>query len=356
MFTPLTLRGVTLPNRVVVSPMCMYSAKDGLVDDWHLVHLGSRAVGGAGLVLAEATGVSAQGRITPGCAGLYDDAHVAAWKRVVDFVHAHSDARIGVQIGHAGRKAACKAPWLGDGPLPADEAWPVVAPSPIPFGPGYQTPRALDRAGMDQVRQDFVAAARRAAAAGFDVLELHYAHGYLLGEFLSPLANRRDDAYGGSLDNRLRFPLEVVAAVRAAWTGPLLVRISASDWAEGGTSATDTVAIGRALAAAGVDLIDVSSGGTVPDGRPTGGRLYQTPLADRIRHEARVPVMTVGGVSSWDDVNSVVAARRADLVALAREHIFDPYFARHAAKAQGVAMPWPTPYGWVMDRYSPPRK
>jgi anthraniloyl-CoA monooxygenase len=358
MFTPFTIRGLRLANRVVVSPMCQYSAVDGVVNDWHLVHLGARALGGAGLVFTEGTAVSAQGRITPGDAGLYRDDHVAAWQRIHRFLRAHSSAATGIQLAHAGRKASCTSPWEGDRPLDeAEGAWPVVAASPLPYGPGWPVPAPLDRAGMDRVIEDFASATRRAREIGFDVVELHFAHGYLLASFLSPLTNHRDDAYGGPLEHRLRFPCEVVAAVRAAWgDGPLFVRISASDWAPGGTTPEESVAIAGGLARAGADLLDVSSGGTVLESRPAYGRLYQTPMADRIRHEAGVPTMTVGGVSSWDDVSSVVAARRADLVALAREHLFDPSFTRHAAAAQGVPQAWPDPYQWALGTYAPPRR
>jgi anthraniloyl-CoA monooxygenase len=358
MFTPYRVRGVTLANRVVVSPMCQYSATDGLVGDWHLVHLGTRALGGAALVFTEGTAVSPEGRITHGDAGLYTDEHEAAWRRIVEFVHRETPALVGMQLAHAGRKASTQPPWKGDRPLrPDEDPWPTVAASPIPYGEGWPAPAALDAAGMAKARADFAAAAARAAAAGFDALELHFAHGYLVASFLSPLSNRRDDAYGGALEHRLRFPLEVLAAARAAWGDrPLFVRISASDWAPGGTTPEESVRIARALVDGGADVIDVSSGGTVLEALPAYGRLYQTPFSDRIRHEARVPTMTVGGVSSWDDVSSTIAARRADLVALAREHLYDPYFTRHAAFAQGVAGPWPDPYEWALGRYRPPRR
>jgi len=359
MFTPFTVRGVTLSNRVVVSPMCQYSATGGIPDDWHLVHLGSRALGGPGLVITEGTAISPEGRITHGDTGIYDDAHLGAWRRIVDFVHQTSPTtRFAMQLIHAGRKASTQRPWEGDGPLLAHEGpWTTVAPSALPYGAGWHVPQALDRAGMKKVRDDFARAARMASAAGFDVLELHYAHGYLMASFLSPLTNQRADDYGGSLANRLRFPCEVVAAVREVWPDrPLFARISAFDWMPGGTSAEESVEIARALVAAGVDLIDVSSGGTVLEARPAYGRLYQTMFADRIRHEAKLPVMTVGGVASWDDVNSVIAARRADLVALAREHLFDPYFTRHAAAAQKRPLAWPDPYQWALGKYDPPRR
>ncbi|MEZ4440075.1 MAG: bifunctional salicylyl-CoA 5-hydroxylase/oxidoreductase [Polyangiaceae bacterium] len=354
MFTPFKLRDLRLENRVVVSPMCMYSAVDGLVGDWHLVHLGSRAVGGAGLVIAEMTDVSADGRITPGCAGLYRDEHVVAWKRIVDFVHQQSHAKIGIQLGHAGRKGATKVLWEGmDQPL-EEGAWPLIAPSALPYRAGSQVPKAMDRADMDRVKAEFVAATQRAERCGFDLLELHMAHGYLLASFLSPLTNLRDDDYGGDLERRLRFPLEVLDAVRAAWPvhKPMSVRISATDWKEGGTQGEDAVAIARALREHEVDIVDVSAGQTVPDGKPRYGRLFQTPFADRIRHEAGIPTMTVGNISTYEDVNSILAAGRADLCVLARAHLWDPYWTRHAAQAQGQASDWPLPYV-AMQGYSP---
>lgn len=349
LFAPLTLRGLTLQNRVVVSPMCQYSAVDGRPGDWHLVHLGSRAVGGAGLVMAEATAVEPAGRITPGCTGLWDEAQVDGWRRVTDFVHAHSAAKIGLQIGHAGRKASCAVPWEGGQPLVGDRAWPVVGPSPVPFLPDGPVPVALDRAGMDRVVTAFVAAADRAQRAGFDVLELHMAHGYLLSSFLSPLSNRRTDAFGGPLEHRLRFPLEVLEAVRATWPAdrPLFVRISASDWMPDGSGTTDAeaVEVARALAAAGCDVVDVSSAGNVRESQPRYGRMYQVPFADRIRHEAKVRVMAVGGIETADHVNTVLAAGRADLVAIARAHLRDPYLTMAAGAAYGVhGAPWPRQY------------
>ncbi len=354
MLVPLTIRGLTLPNRIVVSPMCMYSADDGTVGDFHLVHLGSRAVGGAGLVIAEMTNVTAGGRISPGCAGMYKPEHAVAWRRITDFVHASSSAKIGVQLAHAGRKAACQKPWDGAQPLTGTDAWPIVAPSALAWKPENQVPRALDHRGMDELRHAFQRAARLAEEAGFDMIELHGAHGYLLASFLSPLTNQRTDQYGGSLENRLRFPLEVVAAVRAAWPAakPLFVRMSASDWAPGGTTPAEAATIASRLHGAGADVIDVSSGATVPDGRPPQGRLFQAMFADQIRHEARVPTMLVGGVTTWDDANSVLAAGRADLVAIARAHLYDPYFTHHAAAEQGVPLPWPQQYS-AMKAFAP---
>ncbi|MFC7014679.1 bifunctional salicylyl-CoA 5-hydroxylase/oxidoreductase [Streptomyces viridiviolaceus] len=350
MFTPFRLRGLTLRNRVVVSPMDMYSAADGVPGDFHLVHLGARALGGAGLVMTEMVCVSEEGRITPGCAGLYTGRQAEAWRRITGFVHERSPGTaIGVQLGHSGRKGSTRLMWEGmDEPLP-DGNWPLVAASPLPYKPDSQTPRQLTRAQLTDIREQFAAAAWRAARAGFDLLELHCAHGYLLSGFLSPLTNHRTDAYGGSLAKRLRFPLEVFDAVRAVWPEerPMTVRISATDWAEGGTSAEDAVEIARAFAAHGADAIDVSTGQVVADERPEFGRSYQTPFADRIRHEAGVPVIAVGAISSWDDVNSLILAGRADLCALARPHLYDPHWTLHAAAEQGYDGPgavWPAPY------------
>ncbi|MFF5016184.1 bifunctional salicylyl-CoA 5-hydroxylase/oxidoreductase [Streptomyces sp. NPDC001165] len=350
MFTPFRLRGLTLRNRVVVSPMDMYSAVDGVPGDFHLVHLGARALGGAGLVMTEMVCVSEEGRITPGCTGLYTGRQAEAWKRITDFVHAQAPGTaIGVQLGHSGRKGSTKLMWEGmDEPLP-DGNWPLTAASPLPYKPGSQTPRELTRAQLTDIREQFAASAWRAARAGFDLLELHCAHGYLLSGFLSPLTNRRTDAYGGSLEKRLRFPLEVFDAVRAVWPEekPLTVRISATDWAEGGTTAEDAVETARAFAAHGADAIDVSTGQVVAEERPEYGRSYQTPFADRIRHEAGVPVIAVGAISSWDDVNSLILAGRTDLCALARPHLYDPHWTLHAAAEQGYEGPgvaWPAPY------------
>ncbi|MEU8969160.1 bifunctional salicylyl-CoA 5-hydroxylase/oxidoreductase [Streptomyces monashensis] len=350
MFTPFRLRGLTLRNRVVVSPMDMYSAVDGVPGDFHLVHLGARALGGAGLVMTEMVCVSEEGRITPGCAGLYTGRQAEAWRRVTDFVHQQAPGTaIGVQLGHAGRKGSTRLMWEGmDEPLPTGN-WPLVAASPLPYKPGGQTPRQLSRAQLTDVREQFTASAWRAARAGFDLLELHCAHGYLLSGFLSPLTNHRTDAYGGSLEKRLRFPLEVFDAVRAVWPAerPMTVRISATDWAEGGTSGEDAVAIARAFTAHGADAIDVSTGQVVAGERPEFGRSYQTPFADRIRHEAGIPVIAVGAISSWDDVNSLILAGRTDLCALARPHLYDPHWTLHAAAEQGYDGPgvgWPAPY------------
>lgn len=337
MFAPLRLRGLTVPNRVVVSPMCMYSAEDGTVNDFHLVHLGARALGGAGLVFTEMTDVSADARITPGCAGMYRPEHRDAWKRIVDFVHGQG-ARIAIQLAHAGRKGSVERPWgpRADEPL-LEGGWELIAPSPIPWSADDQTPREMTRADMDRVRDDFVRAARWADEAGFDMAELHCAHGYLLSSFLTPISNNRTDDYGGSVENRLRFPLEVFAAMRAVWPDdkPMSVRLSATDWVEDGLTPEDSVAIARAFADAGCDLIDVSAGQTSEDARPVYGRMFQTPFSDRIRNEAGVATMAVGNIYETDHVNSILAAGRADLCALARPHLADPNWSLRAAAELG---------------------
>jgi anthraniloyl-CoA monooxygenase len=346
MFTPFRLRDLVVPNRIVVSPMCQYSADDGAPDDWHLVHLGSRAIGGAGLIITEMTDISRGGRISPGCTGMYKPEHIVAWKRIVDFVHTHSPAKIGIQLAHAGRKGSTRLLWEGiDEPLPEGN-WPLISASPIPYLPQSQVPKEMDRADMDQVRDDFVRAAGMADAAGFDLLELHFAHGYLLASFLSPLTNTRQDEYGGTLANRARFPLQVFEAVRAVWPvgKPMSVRLSATDWMPDGFMPADAVEVAKMLKALGCDILDVSAGQTVPDARPAYGRLFQTPFADRVRHEAGMPTMTVGNISSWADVNAILAAGRADLCVLARGHLFDPYWTRHAAYDQAYDLPWPSQY------------
>jgi len=345
--TPFRLRDMRLVNRVVVSPMCQYSAVDGVPNDWHLQHLASRAIGGAGLVMTEMTDVSAEGRITPGCTGMYSDAQVAGWTRIVRFVREHApDTRMGMQLGHAGRKAATKLIWEGDNaPLDAG-AWPIMSASPIPWKPENQVPREMTRTDMDRVRNEFVRAAERAHEAGFDLIEIHLAHGYLLASFISPLTNRRTDAYGGSLEDRMRFPLEVITAVRSAWPTPkpLTARVSATDWHPDGLTGEESVEVARMIGRAGVDAVDVSAGQTVPDQRPIYGRAFQTPFADRIRHEAGVATMAVGNIQSHEDVNAILAAGRADLVLMARAHLWDPYWTRHAAYALGHPMPWPPQY------------
>ncbi|WP_315769295.1 bifunctional salicylyl-CoA 5-hydroxylase/oxidoreductase [Bradyrhizobium sp. SZCCHNR2012] len=346
MFQPLRLREMTVANRAVVSPMCMYSAVEGVPGDFHLVHYGTRAIGGAGLIFTEMTCVGRDARITPGCAGLWNDKQEAAWKRIVDFVHANSHAKFALQLGHAGRKGATKLMWDGiDRPL-EEGGWEVVSASPLPYFPDSQVPRELDRAAMDRIKAEFVAATERGVACGFDMLELHCAHGYLLASFISPLTNKRTDAYGGSLENRLRFPLEVFSAMRAAWPAhkPMSVRLSATDWAEGGITGDDAVLIARAFAEAGVDLVDVSTGQTVRDAQPVYGRMFQTPFSDQVRNEARVATMCVGNITTADQVNTILAAGRADLVALGRPHLVDPSFTIKAAAWYGAEVFCPPQY------------
>ncbi|MBZ6075070.1 bifunctional salicylyl-CoA 5-hydroxylase/oxidoreductase [Microvirga puerhi] len=338
MFQPLRLRDMTVANRVVVSPMDMYSAVDGVPGDWHLVHYGSRATGGAGLIFTEMTCVSPEARITLGCTGLWNDEQERAWKRIVDFVHGHSATKICLQLGHAGRKGATKLMWEGiDRPLETG-AWDICSASAIPYFPDSQVPREISRAEMDEVKTQFVSAAERGARAGFDMLELHCAHGYLLASFISPLTNRRTDEYGGSLDNRLRFPLEVFDAMREVWPAhkPMSVRISATDWAEGGVSGDDAVEVARAFGEHGVDLMDVSTGQTVSEARPIYGRMFQTPFSDQVRNEALVATMCVGNITTPDQVNTILAAGRADLVALGRPHLVDPFFTMKAAAWYGA--------------------
>ncbi len=344
MFAPFRLRALELANRVVVSPMDMYSSVDGTPGDFHLVHLGARAIGGAGLVMTEMICTSADGRITPGCGGLYRDEHTAAWKRIVDFVHGHSRAAIGAQTRPRGAQGLDAAAVGGRGPaaarrqLAADRA----LAAPVPRGVN-QVPREMTRADMDAVLDDFVWATSRAVEAGFDLLEVHMAHGYLLSSFLSPLTNVRDDEYGA---DRAKFPLEVFAACRAAWPAekPMSVRISATDWVDGGFDGDDAVAFARRLVEAGCDIVDVSTGQVSPDQKPAYGRSFQTPYADRIRHEAGIPVIAVGAISSYDDVNTIILAGRADLCALARPHLWDPHWTLHAAADQGVDIEWVPQY------------
>jgi anthraniloyl-CoA monooxygenase len=346
MFQPLRLRDMTLANRAVVSPMCMYSAKEGVPGDFHFVHYGSRAIGGAGLIFTEMTCVARDARITPGCTGLWNDEQEAAWRRIVDFVHANSAARIALQLGHAGRKGATRLMWDGmDRPL-EQGGWDVLSASPIPYFPDSQIPREMDRAAMDRVKAEFVASAVRGERCGFDMLELHCAHGYLLASFISPLTNQRSDEYGGSMENRLRYPLEVFAAMRAAWPAqkPMSVRISATDWAEGGNTGDDAVKIARAFGEAGVDLVDVSTGQTVRDAQPIYGRMFQTPFSDQVRNEARIATMCVGNITTADQVNTILAAGRADLVALGRPHLVDPSFTMRAAAWYGADISCPPQY------------
>ena len=348
-FVPFRVKGLTLHNRLVVSPMCQYSAVDGCPNSWHHVHLGSLAVGGAGLVFTEMTNVSPDARITHACAGIYTDEHEAAWKQIVSFAHEHSRALMGLQLGHAGRKGSCTLPWEGDRPISGEDAWSCVAPSAVPFGSDWPTPREMNRDDMDRVIADFRSATTRARRAGFDVLELHMAHGYLLSSFISPLSNLRNDDYGGRIESRARFPLEVLAAVREEWGAerPLFVRISASDWldADGGLTMEDSVALAHLLKAAGCDVIDVSSGGNVPHSAVEYGRMYQVPFAERIRAEVQIPVMAVGAILGADHANTILAAGRADLCALARPHLRNPHLsldesARYFAETQ----PWPMQY------------
>ncbi|MCC5991606.1 MAG: bifunctional salicylyl-CoA 5-hydroxylase/oxidoreductase [Rhodobacteraceae bacterium] len=348
MFQPYRLRDMALKNRVVVSPMAQYKAQDGCPTDWHFAHYAERAKGGAGLVYTEMTCVSPEGRITPGCPGLYAPEHEAAWARLVNFVHAETDAKICCQIGHSGRKGSTQLGWEEmDAPLPSGN-WPVMSASAVPWSERNQVPREMTRADMDMVRDQFVAAAEMAERAGFDMIELHAAHGYLISSFISPVSNIRSDDYGGSLENRLRYPLEVFAAMRAVWPAhkPMSVRISAHDWrGDDGITPEDAVAIARAFCAAGADIIDVSAGQTSPEAQPIYGRMFQTPFSDRIRNEAGIPTMAVGNIFEADHVNSILMAGRADLVCLARPHLANPYWTLHAAIALGDSgETWPAPY------------
>ncbi|HEY6896962.1 MAG TPA: bifunctional salicylyl-CoA 5-hydroxylase/oxidoreductase [Rhodocyclaceae bacterium] len=353
LFTPYQLRGLTLANRIVMSPMSMESTPDGLANDFTLAHLGARALGGAGLIISEAAAISPEGRITLESAGLWNDAHTAAWRRITDFVHANSSTRIGIQLAHSGPKGAAQLPWQNDG-APLAAGWPLLSASAIPWDDGWPTPRAMERADMDTVLAQCVAAAERAEAAGFDLLELHYAHGYLFSAFLCPLSNRRQDEYGGSLENRCRYPLEVLRAVRAAWPAekPLSVRISAHDWAPGGNTGDEALQIARLLREAGADLIDVSSGQTTPDALPRYGRMYQTPFADRIRNELDLATLAVGAITTADQANTIIAAGRADLVALGRPLLANPMWPLHAAAELGyTAAEWPAPYTAAREQH-----
>ena len=336
MFAPFKMREMEVANRITVSPMAMYSAVDGVPNDFHLVHLGERALGGAGLLFTEMTCVSPEGRISPGCTGMWNDEHVAAWKRIVDFVHANSTAKICLQLGHSGAKGSTRLGWEGND-VPLDEGnWPVMSAGDVAWSPVNQVPRPMTRADMDIVRDQFVAAVRMGIECGFDMVELHAAHGYLLSSFITPLQNNRTDEYGGSLENRLRYPLEVFAAMRAAWPSdrPMSVRISATDWAgENGITPKDAVEIGEAFAREGADLIDVSAGQTWAEQQPVYGRMFQTPFSDRIRNEGRLATMAVGNIYEPDHANSILAAGRADLVALARPHLIDPMWTLRAAAA-----------------------
>jgi anthraniloyl-CoA monooxygenase len=349
MFTPFKLRGMTVENRVVVSPMAQYSAVDGVPNDWHFVHYASRAMGGAGLLYVEMTCPSADARISPGCTGLWNDAQESEWKRIVDFVHAHSDSKICMQLGHAGRKGSTQLGWEeADHPLSnAQDNWPIYSASPLPYFEGISPlPAELDRPAMERIKDDFAGAAERANRAGFDMLELHCAHGYLFASFLSPLTNRRTDEYGGTIANRIRYPLEVFQAMRDVWPAlkPMSIRISASDWAPGGITEEDVLAIVRAFEEAGCDLVSTSSGQTVPEQKPVYGRMYQVQFAEAIRNVARIRTMAVGAITEPAQINTIVACRRADLVALARPHLVDPYFTRRAAAWYGVKVETPPEY------------
>ena len=348
MFTPFKMREMTLVNRVVVSPMCTYSAIDGLPNDFHFSHYSARALGGAALVVTEMTCVAPHARITPGCTGIWNDEQESAWKRITDFVHANSQAKMAIQIGHAGRKGSTMLAWDGiDQPLPANN-WPLLAPSAIPYLAGVsQLPREMTRADMDEVKAEFVQATMRAQAAGFDMVEFHAAHGYLMSSFISPLTNQRNDEYGGTLENRCRFPLEVFTAMRQSWPAdkPMSVRISAHDWVPGGITPTDAVDVAAIFKAAGADIIHVSAGQVSKDEKPVYGRMFQVPFSDKIRNELRVPTIAVGNIYEADHVNTIIAAGRADLCALARPHLADPAWTLHAAAAQGYnAVAWPKQY------------
>ena len=347
MFAPIELRGTHLSNRVVVSPMCQYCAVDGDLDDWHFTHYTSRAMGGAGLVYTEMACISPEARITPGCAGIWNDGQEYQWKRIVDFVRERTSAKMAIQIGHAGRKGATKLAWEGiDQPLERG-AWKLLAASPLPYFPNSQVPREMTRGDMDIMKDSFVAAFQRGARAGFDMAELHCAHGYVLATYLSPFTNQRTDEYGGTLENRLRYPLEVFDACRAVWPEdrPMAVRISATDWIDGGTTSAEAVEISRAFKAHGCDLINVSTGQTDPSERPVYGRMFQAPFSEKIRIEADIPTIVAGNIFDWDQVNTVIGAGRADMVALARTHLYNPYFTQQAAAYYGVEeTAWPDQY------------
>lgn len=354
MFTPFTLRGVTLPNRIVVSPMAMYSARDGLINDFHMVHLGSRALGGAGLIFAEMTCVSPDARITPGCLGLWNEEHATGWRRVVDFVHGNSDAKVGIQIGHAGRKGSTKVAWEGiDQPLEEGD-WPLISASAIPYLKHSQVPKAMDRADMDRVKADHIRATELAAATGADWLELHCAHGYLLSSFLSPLTNKRTDEYGGSHENRARYSLEIFHAIRAVWPAdkPISIRLSCNDWTDGGNTPEDAAIFAQMFKEAGADLIDCSSGQVSKEEKPVYGRLFQTPFSDKIRNEIGIPTIAVGAISEADHANSIISAGRADLCAIARPHLADSAWSLHEATKIGItSIPWPKQYQSAKSQY-----
>ncbi len=357
LFAHFQLRSVTFANRIGVSPMCEYSAHDGFANDWHMVHLGSRAQGGAGLVMLEASAVVPEGRITPDDLGIYKDEHIPGLARIVEFIHGQG-VRVGIQLAHAGRKASMASPFIGDRLLAHDEGgWLPVAPSAIPFAPHYAVPQPLDQSGIDAIVRAFAAAAERAVTAGFDFIEIHAAHGYLLHEFLSPLSNQRTDAYGGSFENRIRLLLEVVDAARTAWPAhlPLFVRISATDWADGGWTIDESVALAGRLRSHGVDLIDCSSGGQVPHAAIPVGPGFQVPFAARIRAEAAIPTAAVGMITDPQQANAIIADGRADLVFPAREMLRDPYWPLHAAATLGDSVSWPVQYLRAAPSQSPTR-
>jgi 2,4-dienoyl-CoA reductase-like NADH-dependent reductase (Old Yellow Enzyme family) len=348
-----------LPNRITIAPMCQYSAVDGTMTDWHVMHLGNLALSGASMLVIEATGVTAEGRITLGCTGLYSDENEAAMKRTVDFVRTISPIRIGVQLAHAGRKASTERPWEGRGPLTADNgAWQTIAPSAIPFAPGWHTPKALDRAGMDAARDAFVASAQRAARMGLDFIEMHSTHGYLLSEFLSPLANKREDEYGGGLENRMRFPLEVMRAVRAAWPRDKVMgaKISGTDFAEGGWTPDDAVAYASALKRCGLDYVTVSGGGVAHDQKVPTSPGYQVPYAERVKKEVGITTGAVGLIATPQHAEDVLAGGKADFISLARASLFDPRWGWHAAVALGAEAHYPAQYERCGPKLWPPAR
>lgn len=347
LFSPIKLGGVAVPNRIVVSPMCQYSATDGTMSDWHIMHLGQFAVGGAGLIIAEATGVEAAGRISPGCAGLYSDANEAAMKRVVDFCRRHGAAKIGVQLSHSGRKGSTREPWnRGPAFTPAEGGWETFAPSAVAFNQGYTTPRALDGEGLERIKAAFVQATQRADRAGFDAIEIHGAHGYLLHQFLSPLSNRRNDSYGGDLAGRMRFPLEVFDAMRKAWPSQkaLGIRVSATDYVSGGWDLDQTIAFAKELKGLGCDFIDVSSGGLSPEQKLEVGPGYQTQFAEAVRRETGLTTMTVGMITDPHQAEHILMSGQADMIAMARALLYDPRWPWHAAEALGEAASFPPQY------------
>lgn len=353
LLSPLTIRGVTFRNRIVMSPMCQYCANEGFADDWHLVHLGSRAAGGAALVMVEATAVTKDGRITPGDMGLWSDEHIEPLARIAKFIHSQG-AVAGIQLAHAGRKASCDVPWKGGAPLKTlgEGGWPTLAPSPLPFNEDGPLPHPLDNAGIDQIVQAFEAAARRALTAGFKVIEIHGAHGYLLHEFLSPLSNRRQDEYGGSLENRMRLLLRVAGSLRGLMPAefPLFVRISATDWTDGGWDIEQSVALAKRLKGVEVDLVDCSSGGMVPRADIPVAKGYQVPFARRIRNEARIKTGAVGLITEAKQADEIITAGDADLVFLAREYLREPYWALKAQHELGAEPTWPIQYGYAVKR------